>query len=108
MDHPEVGSCVCVFFLFLFLISFYDSSCRHLPRLTARVPVLPRDLKVFFPLLFFFSLIFFFQVFVNCREICNSYTELNNPVIQRWTFLVLALVCLFGFFVHFCFVSLVF
>ncbi len=27
-----------------------------------------------------------FEVFVNCREICNSYTELNNPVIQRKRF----------------------
>jgi lysyl-tRNA synthetase class 2 len=27
-----------------------------------------------------------FELFINCKEICNSYTELNNPSIQRKTF----------------------
>ena len=27
-----------------------------------------------------------FELFVNCREVCNSYTELNNPVVQRKRF----------------------
>jgi len=31
-----------------------------------------------------------FEVFVNYHEICNSYTELNNPVVQRERFLAQA------------------
>jgi lysyl-tRNA synthetase class 2 len=28
-----------------------------------------------------------FELFVNCKEICNAYTELNNPLVQRERFL---------------------
>jgi len=27
-----------------------------------------------------------FELFVNCKEICNAYTELNNPLVQRERF----------------------
>lgn len=27
-----------------------------------------------------------FELFVNCREVCNAYTELNDPVWQRRMF----------------------
>ena len=27
-----------------------------------------------------------FELFVNCREVCNAYTELNDPVTQRGLF----------------------
>jgi lysyl-tRNA synthetase class II len=27
-----------------------------------------------------------FEVFVNCREVCNAYTELNDPLRQRALF----------------------
>ena len=29
-----------------------------------------------------------FELFVNQRELCNAYTELNNPVVQRANFAV--------------------
>ncbi len=27
-----------------------------------------------------------FELFVNCRELCNAYTELNDPIVQRQLF----------------------
>ena len=27
-----------------------------------------------------------FELFVNCREVCNAYTELNDPIKQRQMF----------------------
>lgn len=27
-----------------------------------------------------------FELFINCREVCNAYTELNDPLRQRELF----------------------
>ena len=42
-----------------------------------------------------------FELFVCQKEICNAYTELNDPVVQRQTFEQQAKVCIVGFHYHF-------